>query len=80
MYLQDIAHVEYIPLETNTNTLLRSNVRIVYVSDNYIIASNAQDGDIFVFDGRGKSKFSFNRKGQSGTDYNQHPRLHQTAC
>lgn len=71
LHLQDITQIEYIPLETNLNTLMRSSARIVYVSDNYIVASNTSDGDVFVFDGKGKSKFSFNRKGQSGTDYNQ---------
>ena len=70
LYLQDIAKVEYIPLETNINTLMRSSARIVHVSDNYIIASNMSDGDVFVFDGKGKSKFSFNNKGGSGIEYN----------
>ena len=68
LYVQDIADVEYIPLETNDNTLIGAS-RIVYVSDNYIIVINVGDGDIFVFDGKGKSKFSFNHKGQSGTEY-----------
>jgi len=71
LYLQDIAQVEYIPLETNKNTLMRSSARIAHVSDNYIVATNAGDGDVFVFDGKGKSKFSFNHKGQGGTHYNQ---------
>ena len=69
VFLQDVAKVEYIPLETNDNTLISSNSRIVYVSDNYIIVINLTQGDIFVFDGQGKSKFSFNNKGQSGTEY-----------
>ena len=70
IYLQDIAKVEYIPLETNDNTLMKSWAQIAYVSDDYIIATNTNDGDVFVFDGKGKSKFSFNRKGQGGMDYN----------
>ena len=69
MYLQDIAQVEYIPLETNDNLLLGNTANIVYVSDNYIIVRNMREGDVFVFDGQGKSKFSFNNKGQSGTEY-----------
>ena len=69
LYLQDIAKVEHIPLETNINTLMRSSATIVYVSDNYIVASNTTDGDVFVFDGKGKSKFSFNHKGQGPTNY-----------
>ena len=70
LYLQDIAEVEYIPLETNRNTLMRSTARIVHVSDDYIITSNTPDGDIFVFDGKGKSKFSFNHKGRGPEEYN----------
>jgi hypothetical protein len=68
LYLQDIAEVEYIPLETNDNTLIGVS-RTVYVSDNYIIIINVMSGDVLVFDGKGKSKFSFNHKGQSGTEY-----------
>ena len=71
LYLQDIATVEYIPLETNRNTLMRSSARIVHVSDDYIVASNMSDGDVFVFDGKGKSRFSFNHKGRGPTEYNQ---------
>ena len=68
--LQDIAKVEYIPLETNDNTLMRSWAQIVHVSDDYIIASNTSDGDVFVFNGKGKSKISFNHKGQGPMHYN----------
>ena len=71
LYLQDIAKVEYIPFETNINTLMRMRTdMIVYVSDDYIIATNRVESDIFVFDGKGKSKFSFNHKGQGPTNYN----------
>ena len=70
-YIQDIAKVEYIPLETNTNTLMRFRTdAIIHVSDDYIIAKNYNDGDIFVFDGQGKSKYSFNHKGQGPMEYN----------
>jgi hypothetical protein len=68
VFLQDIAKVEYIPLETNDNTLI-SISQTVYVSDHYIIIINIREGDILVFDGNGKSKFSFNNRGQSGTEY-----------
>ena len=66
IYLQDIANVEYIRLETNLNTLLRDDLalKIVHISDDYIIASNTGDGDVFIFDGKGKIKNSFNKKGQ----------------
>ena len=69
-YLQDMATLEYIPLETNDKTLMRSTITPIYVSDNYIITSNQSDGDVFVFDGKGKSKFSFNHKGQGPMEYN----------
>ena len=69
VYIQDIADVEYIPLETNSNTLLSSRTRIIHVSDNYIVAVTSSTGDVFVFDGKGRSKFSFNHTGKSGTEY-----------
>jgi len=70
LYLQDIAKVEYIPLETNDNTLMKlTNVRI-HVSDDYIITTNRSEGDFFVFDGKGKSKYSFNHRGQGPREYN----------
>ena len=73
LYLQDIAEVKYIPLETNENTLMKlTNVRI-HVSDDYIITTNpnSNQGDVFVFDGQGKSKFSFSHRGQGPTEYNR---------
>ena len=75
-YLQDIAKVEYIPFETNDKTLMKPRGKIVYVSADYIIASNTEDGDIFVFNGKGKWKYSFNHKGQGPRDYNS---LHSIA-
>ena len=69
-FLQDIAKVEYIPLETNDNTLIGSYPQVVYISDSYIIIKVLSTSDVFIFDGKGKSKFNFNNKGQSGTEYN----------
>ena len=74
IFLQDIANIDYIRLETNLNTLLRTemDLKIAHVSDDYIIASNTSDGDVFVFDGSGKSKFSFNHKGPNrAKEYNR---------
>ena len=68
-YLQDVAKVEYIPFEVNDNTMMGRSAKIFYVSDNYIIASNYIEGDIFVFDGNGKWKYSFNNKGQGPKEY-----------
>jgi len=70
-YLQDIAEVEYIPFETNSNALMGRSTTIFYVSDNYIIASSYSEGDIFVYDGKGKWKYSFNHRGQGPTEYNR---------
>ena len=68
-YLQDIAKVEYIPFETNENALMGRSLKIYHVSDNYIIAANFIEGDIFVYDGSGKWKYSFNHKGQGPKEY-----------
>ncbi|MDR2913889.1 MAG: 6-bladed beta-propeller [Tannerella sp.] len=69
LYLQDIAKVEYIPFETNDNALMSRSAKIFYVSDDYIIAANIVEGDVFVFDGNGKWKHSFNHKGQGSEEY-----------
>ena len=63
-FLQDIAKVEYIPFETNNNALMGRSMKVFYVSDDYIIASNYIEGDIFVYSGNGKWKYSFNHRGQ----------------
>ena len=68
-YLQDIAKVEYIPFETNDNAIMGRSVRVFYVSEDYIITANTSEGDIFVYDGIGKWKYSFNHKGQGPGEY-----------
>ena len=68
-YLQDIAKVEYIPFETNDNALMGRSLKIYHVSDNYIIAANFIEGDIFIYDSSGKWKYSFNHKGQGPKEY-----------
>jgi len=66
--LQDIADVEYIPLETNNDFLLHGDVS--YLDDSIIIFRNfSSDGDIFIFDWHGKAKRKINRKGQSEEEY-----------
>ena len=70
-YLQDIANVEYIPFETNDNALMGRSMRVSYVSEYYIIASNYLEGDIFVYDGKGKWKYTFNHIGQGPNEYNR---------
>jgi len=67
--LQDIAKVEYIPFETNDKALMGRTLKIFYISDDYIIAANINEGDVFVYNGNGKWKYSFNHKGQGPREY-----------
>lgn len=65
--LEDIVDVEYIPLETNDSTLVNRVVPDV-VSEQYIVYHN-QDGQILVFNRKGKRLYSFNRTGGSPEEY-----------
>ncbi len=67
--LQDIATVQYIPLETSDKVLLDKDGIVGHISDNKIVMFNIQKGDVFFFDGKGKIISHFNRKGQSGQEY-----------
>ncbi|MDR2010531.1 MAG: 6-bladed beta-propeller [Bacteroidales bacterium] len=68
-YIQDIADVEYVPLETRDDVLFDKAGQIVYVSDERIVACNPNLGDVFVYGRDGKILFRFNRRGQSGKEY-----------
>ena len=60
--LQDFVDIEYIPLETNNEFLCGGS--------KYLIAKNRNsDGNIYVFDRKGKGISTFNRKGNSGEEY-----------
>jgi hypothetical protein len=68
--LQDIAEVEYIPLETREGFLV-DNSRVQYMDDEIMIASNVK-GDIMIFDRRtGKGTTSFNRVGRGPGEFPQ---------
>jgi len=68
--LQDVADIEYIPLETTDDVLLNQYCQISYISDKYIIVyESLLSNDIFVFDRKGKIISHFNRKGQGGEEY-----------
>ena len=67
--LQDIADVEYVPLETNDNVLLDGNCKIFHVSDSYIVVSNPRQGDVFLFGRNGKIKYQFNHRGNGPMEY-----------
>ena len=67
--IQDIADVEYIPLETKKDFLCSSGGTISYIDDSIIIYINRREGDILIFDREGKAKQKINKKGQSGKEY-----------
>ena len=68
--LQDMASVEYVPLETTDDILLSGNAALSAVGEKYILVHEHQLGDIYLFDRHtGKLKFHFNHKGQSGMEY-----------
>lgn len=67
--LQDIADIEYIPLETTDDILLSGMASLSYVSDKYILIHEFMQGDIFVFNRNGQLYSHFNHKGQSGQEY-----------
>lgn len=68
IYVQDIADIEYIPLETNDNALIRGG-RPDGISEQHIVYHN-QDGKILVFNRQGKLLYSFNRTGGGPEEYN----------
>lgn len=66
--LQDLMDVEYVVLES-TDEFLCQGI-ILAIGEKYIIARNAiNDGDIFIFDRKGKGIKKINRKGQGGEEY-----------
>lgn len=66
---QDIGEVTYIPLETTEDVLLGVGRKFVHVSDNYLVAFNPGQGDIMVFDGKGRIRHYFNHMGQGAEEY-----------
>lgn len=66
--VQDIADVEYIPLETNDSTLIEGWFPDA-VSEKYIVYHN-RNGQVNVFNRKGKSLYSFSRRGGSNEEYN----------
>jgi hypothetical protein len=67
--LQDIADVEYVPLETTDDLLLSGEATLSCISDKYIIVYESRFGDIYVFNRNGKIHSRFNRRGGSGQEY-----------
>lgn len=70
MRLQDMAEIEYVPLETTDDILLGGSSVLSAIGDKYILVHEARLGDIFVFDRKtGKLYSHFNHKGQGGMEY-----------
>lgn len=68
LYLQDFGDIEYIPLETNDKFLCGGLV--MACGNKYLVVRNRNsDGNIYVFDRKGKGISTFNRKGNSGEEY-----------
>ena len=68
LVLQDFMDVEYIPMETNDEFINQGYVQAV--GEKYIIVTNYRnDGDIFVYNRKGKAIRKINRKGQGAEEY-----------
>ena len=69
--LQDMAEIEYVPLETTEDILLGGSSVLSAVTDKYILVHEVRLGDIFIFDRKtGKLYSHFNHIGQGGMEYN----------
>lgn len=67
VYLQDIAEVEYIPLETN-DSILWIGREIIYMDEDYIVGGTGESG-VYFHDRTGKVLHSFHRKGPGPEEY-----------
>ncbi|MDR1356210.1 MAG: 6-bladed beta-propeller [Tannerellaceae bacterium] len=68
LILQDCFDVEYVPLETTDEFITRANIQTI--SKDFIITRNgARNGEIFIFDRKGKGVRVINRFGQGANEY-----------
>lgn len=67
VYLQDIADIEYIVLETHDDALVTS--QNTTVTDSFIVTINAKTNDVVFFRRDGSFSHIFNRKGGSSMEY-----------
>ena len=68
LILQDIADVEYIPLETKEGFLIGEDLRVQYMDEEVIVTNNKEE--ILFFDRKsGKSLYSFRRYGRGPGEY-----------
>lgn len=74
LILQDFMDVEYIPLETTDEFLCMGS--LWGVGKDVIVATNFNgDGNIFIFDRKGKALKKINRKGQGNEEYSSYSRI-----
>jgi len=74
LFLQDIAEIENVRLETSDSVLLsgvglRDISMLASVSDKYIVVYDLRRGDIFIFNRNGTIFSHFNHKGSSSREY-----------
>ena len=69
IHLQNVADIEYIPLETTDDILLSGACNIVYFSDKYIVIRDITQRCLFVFDRNGKIITHLNQNGQGDKEY-----------
>lgn len=67
--LDDIADVEYVPLETTDESLLPNPCVFFDVSDKYIITHDMVGGNIFIFTRKGRFVRKINHVGQGAKEY-----------
>lgn len=69
IFIQDIADIEYIPLESRSDILLNGfSLNKICMSDSLIVVYNSE-GTIFVFNRQGKNIYAFNHLGRGGEEY-----------
>lgn len=67
--LNEIADLEYVPLETTDSSLLPGICVTFFISDDYIITSDMYTGDVFIFTRLGKFLRKFNKRGNGPEEY-----------
>ena len=68
-FVADETDREYVPLETTDDVLADRDFKIEYLSDQRIVGTNRNKGDIFIFNRDGKIVSFFNHKGAGPNEY-----------
>ena len=74
LIIQDFMDVEYVALETNDDFINQGIVRAIG-KDIILVANRKSDGNIFVYDRKGKALRIINRKGQGGEEYIEYSQI-----